>query len=99
MANSKQSEYELVFIAKEADAATLESVRTGIKEILAKRNAEITKMNELGSKKLFHEKDHHKRGNFNCWNITAPKNMIQTINNDLRVNTNILKSVLVKAGS
>ena len=97
--SDRKNDYELVFITKEADASTMETIRNGIKENLAKRSSEVKKMVEMGTRKFFHEKDHQKRGNFNCWLISAPANMIQSINADLRVNTNVIKTILVKAGS
>jgi len=97
MANTLE-QYELTFVLIEKDAATLESQREEIKNNLARRSIEVSKADLIGNKPLFHEKNHHKRGNFNCWQIMAPRASIQQMKADLNVNANILKSMIVKTG-
>ncbi|MDH4261883.1 MAG: 30S ribosomal protein S6 [Spirochaetia bacterium] len=91
-------QYEMTFVLIEKDAATLEAQREEIKNNLNRRNVEVSKIDLLGNKPLFHEKNHHKRGNFNCWLLNAPKENIQQLRTDLSVNANILKSMIVKVG-
>ncbi|MDH4200103.1 MAG: 30S ribosomal protein S6 [Spirochaetia bacterium] len=98
MAQNKQGQYEMTFVLVEKDAAALDTIREEIKTNLVRRNAQISKADNLGSKPLFHEKNHHKRGNFNCWQLTTGSENLSQINADLRVNSNILKSMIVKAG-
>jgi len=98
MAQTASEQYEMTFVLIEKDAATLESQREEIKNNLGRRNIEVAKADMLGTKPLFHEKNHHKRGNFNCWVLTAPKDSITQLRTDLNVNANVLKSMVVKVG-
>jgi ribosomal protein S6 len=98
MAQKQPGQYELTFVLIEKDAASLEGIREEIKGNLVKRNVQINKADIIGNKPLFHEKEHHKRGNFNCWALTAPSESIQQVNFDLNLNMNVLKSMIVKTG-
>ena len=91
-------QYEMTFVLIEKDAATLETQREEIKNNLNRRNVEVSKVDLLGNKPLFHEKNHHKRGNFNCWQVSAARGSIQQMRADLNVNANVLKSMIVKIG-
>ncbi len=92
------NKYEMVLVLTDTDAATLEKNRSEIKAMIAKRSAQVDNMNEVGTQRLYHEKNHQKKGNFNVWNISAPPASIKQINADLSVNTTVLKSMIVKAG-
>ena len=90
--------YEIVLIFSEMDAAGLEKAREGVKESLTKRKATVGETKELGNRPLFHEKNHQKRANFNTWKISAPSEQIGQITSDLNVNSDVLKSMIIKAG-
>jgi len=98
MAEPVLEQYEMTFIMIEKDAATLEAQREEIKNNLTRRNVKVSKIDMLGTKTLFHEKNHHKRGNFNSWILNAPRESIQQLRSDLNVNANILKSMIIKTG-
>ena len=91
-------DYEIVLIFPEMDAAGLEKAKENVKESLTKRKAKLGETKELGNRPLFHEKNHQKRANFNTWKISAPVEQIGQINSDLNVNSDVLKSMIIKAG-
>ena len=90
--------YELVLIFSELDATALEKAREGVKASFEKRKATVTEAKELGNRPLFHEKNHLKRANFNTWKFNAPSENVKQLTNDLNVNSDVLKSMIVKAG-
>lgn len=98
MAEVKESQYEMSFVLIDTDNAALDAIREDVKSSLGKRNAKITKAETMGTKPLFHEKNHHQRGNFNCWHLSAPKESIGQIQADINLNSKILKAMIVKIG-
>lgn len=92
---SSVRDYEMILIFSEKDAPALEKAKADLKELISKRKVEVTKTEELGTRPLFHEKNHERRGNFNIWNIKSSSEAVKQVTADLNVNQDVLKSMIV----
>lgn len=88
--------YEITAILEEGGSLVEES-KKAIKEVLAKYAAQITAEEDWGQKKLWHRLGNHDYGFFTLIRFNGEPSSIKSIENELFLNQNILKSLIVRA--
>ncbi len=93
MENEKRN-YEMVVILSEKD--NLEAAKKSLEDIFEKRGIEVTGKEDLGSRKLFHLASKQNKGFYQYLTFTAPGAIIDQLNKDIRVTTEILKCYITR---
>lgn len=88
--------YEITAILKEG-GTLVEDSKKAIKEILTKHSAEITGEEDMGQRKLWHRIGNHEYGHFALIKFNGIPSSIKQIENELFLNQNILRSLIVRA--
>ena len=94
MSNTGLREYELILVLDESEPEALETAKGAVDSSFEKRSAQIKNKEDWGSRKLFHEVKHIPNGHFYYYTFSAPAASISQINQDLRMNTGVLKSLI-----
>lgn len=94
MSDTGLRDYELILVLNESEPETLETAQGAVDASFTKRNAQIKNKEDWGSRRLFHEVKHINSGHFYYYTFSAPANSIAQINQDLRMNTGVLKSLI-----
>ncbi|RME89593.1 MAG: 30S ribosomal protein S6 [Candidatus Hydrogenedentota bacterium] len=92
--SEKTREYELIVVLDESDQELLKQAKENTEAAIKKRNANIKTSEDWGSRKLFHEVRHIGKGHFYFYVFEAAGDAISKINQDLQMNTHILKTFL-----
>jgi len=88
--------YEVTTVFREGKS---EETKKAVKEILEKHSAKITSEEDWGTKRLFHPVKHNESGFFSYIKCTIEDpSRISAIENDFRLNQEILKSMIIKVG-
>ncbi|WCL48313.1 30S ribosomal protein S6 [Leptospira sp. GIMC2001] len=74
----------------------VEETKNSFKEILAKYSVNITTEEEWGNKKLWHPVDGQDHGYYTLFKCTAEPASIEKIENEAKLNQNILKSLVIR---
>ena len=80
--------YELITILRDSD---LEASRKAFKEILDNHKLTPSKEEDWGQRKLFHEIDHNKSGQFVYCAFDFEPIKIKDVAHDLSISTNVLR--------
>lgn len=86
--------YELVLVLTDTNADEKTRAKDEAEASLAKRGAEIAQKEDWGARRLYHLANKQDRGHYFYYGFTSEGSAIQQINNDLRVNAGVLKSMI-----
>ncbi|MCB1146954.1 MAG: 30S ribosomal protein S6 [Leptospiraceae bacterium] len=96
--SAENRNYEMVLVFQDSGEEELNRYQTQLNTDLEKRNITVKSSEEWGNRNLFHETNHHTRGKFYFYNITANPANIAQITSDINVNAGIIKSLVTRAG-
>ncbi len=86
--------YEITNIIREG---VVEETKSAIKEILSKHSITIQNEEDWGSKKLWHPAGQSEHGHFTMLKCQGNPGEISKIEHEFKLNTNILRSLVVRA--
>jgi len=88
--------YEITNILLDHPQAVTEETKTTIREILKKFSVEITGEDDWGQKKLWHRIGNQETGSFFHIRCNAEPKVIANLENEFKLNQNILRSLVIK---
>ena len=89
--------YELLFVLKPTLVEEeLQAKITFLKEVLEKNGAEISALQDMGTKKLAYQVQKFERGHYGVFYFTAPTSSILEVERILRINEDFIKFMTVR---
>lgn len=88
--------YEAIFIFQDIAEEEIQKFKDQLISDFEKRNVTVVSNEDWGLRPLFHETNHHTRGKFYYYTISAPPQAMQQITNDINVNAGIIKSMVTR---
>ena len=90
--------YESVIIVKpQLSDAEVGQFVTQVKDLITKNGGEVTSEEKLGRRKFTHEINHVRDGFYLYLKFKAEANFIKTLENALKLNTNVLRAMTMVA--
>lgn len=86
-------QYEITAVYR---SNAVEETKNAFKETLAKHSVSITSEEDWGTKKLWHHVDGQENGFFNFFKCQAEPSVIEKIENEAKINQNILKAMVIR---
>jgi len=93
----KMRAYEITNILLDHPQTVTEDTKNTVKDILKKYSVEITGEEDWGQKKLWHKINGHESGAFYHLRCNAEPKVIANLENEFKLNQNILRSLIVTA--
>ncbi|MFV0381111.1 MAG: 30S ribosomal protein S6 [Breznakia sp.] len=89
--------YEIMYIVNASlEDATRAKVVEGLHKTLTDHKATIDKVDEWGAKAFAYEINHMRKGYYYVINVTATNEAIEEFNRLTRINTNVIRFLVVK---
>jgi small subunit ribosomal protein S6 len=89
--------YEITNILLDHPQTVTEETKNTVKDILKKYSVEITGEEDWGQKKLWHKINGYESGAFYHLRCKAEPKIIANLENEFKLNQNILRSLIVSA--
>lgn len=90
--------YESVIIVKpQLSDGEVGQFVTQVKDLITKNGGEVTSEEKLGRRKFTHEINHVRDGFYLYLKFKAEPNFVKTLENTLRLNTNVLRAMTMVA--
>lgn len=90
--------YESVIIVKpQLSDGEVGQFVTKVKDLITKNNGEVISEEKLGRRKFTHEINHVRDGFYLYLKFKAEPNFVKTLENTLRLNTNVLRAMTMVA--
>ena len=90
--------YESVIIVKpQLSDGEVGQFVTKVKDLIAKNGGEVTSEEKLGRRKFTHEINHVRDGFYLYLKFKAEPSFVKTLENALRLNTNVLRAMTMAA--
>ncbi len=94
--DTKLKDYEMILILKDTPKDGLSTIWEEIENSLKKRKVENISKEDWGPRKLYHPPKENETGIFHFVQFKANGSEISKINQDFKMNNNILKSLICK---
>jgi len=94
-----KKQYEVMYIIRpnvEGDA--LKDIVDRVNNIFTSNESDILELKEMGLKDLAYEIDHHKKGYYVWLLVDATQEAVNEFNRLIRINEQVIRFIVVKAG-
>lgn len=94
-----KKQYEVMYIIRpnvEGDA--VKAIVDRVSNIFTTHNSDVLELKEIGLKDLAYEIDHHRKGYYVWLLVDATNEAIEEFNRLIRINEQVIRYIVVKAG-
>ena len=96
---SMKKQYEVMYIIRpNVEGEEVKNIVDRINNIFTSRNSDVVELKEMGLKDLAYEIDHHNKGYYVWLLVDATQEAINEFNRLIRINEQVIRFIVVKAG-
>lgn len=89
--------YEIMFIVNPTlEEASINNVKEEVKKLIEKNDGKVIDSKDMGQRDLAYEIKKHKKGYYHLYTVEGTTETIDAFNHMSNVNTNIIRSLVVK---